>query len=174
MPTVNRVAANLPASGRRASAAWRVVSMCVMPWRLRVIAVVRMIKNMTIFEKNAPTPTSKFRSSSSLSVAPLRLASVLCPAAFSSSTSSLACQKNRYGLIVVPRIATSIDHSSLVCGIDGMKVARATPAPVRSHHKRGNRIGEEHQHHPLDQVRYLVIVESDRRPGNQERETHHK
>jgi hypothetical protein len=36
MPTVNRVAANLPARGRRASAAWRVVSMCVMPWRLRV------------------------------------------------------------------------------------------------------------------------------------------
>src|SRR5271166_420707 len=126
IPTVNRVAANLPASGRRASAAWRVVSMCVMPWRLRVIAVVRMMKNMTTFEKNAPTPTSKFLSSSSLSVAPFRLASVLCPAAFSSSTSSLACQKNKYGLIVVPRIATSVDHSSLVWGMDGTKVARAT------------------------------------------------
>src|ERR1700724_3504195 len=106
------------------------------------MAVVRIMKNITILEKKAPTPTSKFLSSSSLSLAPLRLASVLCPAAFSSSTSSLACQKNKYGLIVVPRIATSIDHSSLVCGIDGTKVSRITP--FSPHHKRGDGVGEEH------------------------------
>jgi hypothetical protein len=69
---INGLLAPFLARGRRASAAWRVVSICVMPWRFRVIAVVRMMKNMTMFEKNAPTPTSKFLSSSSLSVAPLR------------------------------------------------------------------------------------------------------
>ena len=100
--------------------------MCVKPCRLSVTAVARMMKYITIFEKNAPTPTSTFRKSSSSTVAPLRRARVLCPSAFSSSTSSLVCQKNRYGLIVVPRIATSVDHSSLLCGIDGTKVSRST------------------------------------------------
>lgn len=54
IPRLNRVAAKLPAKGRRASAAWREVSIFVMPCRLRVMAVVRIMKNMTIFEKNAP------------------------------------------------------------------------------------------------------------------------
>src|ERR1039457_5957158 len=85
------------------------------------------MKYITRFEKNDPTPTSICLAWSSIGVAPLRDSAVVKPAAFSSSTSSLACQKNRYGLIVVPRIATSVDHSSLVCGIDGTKVARATP-----------------------------------------------
>ena len=98
----------------------------MMPCRLRVMAVVRMMKNMTIFEKNAPTPTSRFLNPSSSVVAPLRLVSELWPADFSSSTSSLACQKKRYGLIVVPRIATSVAHSFLECGTEGIRVSRST------------------------------------------------
>ena len=43
-----------------------------------------------------------------------------------SSTSCELCQKKRYGLIVVPRMATSVDHSSLVCGSDGRNVSCAT------------------------------------------------
>ena len=85
-----------------------------------------MMKNMTMLEKKAPTPTSIFLISSSWSDAPFRIASVLWPAAFSSSTSSLACQKKRYGLMVVPRIATSIDHSARPCGMEGTNVERAT------------------------------------------------
>jgi hypothetical protein len=51
---------------------------------------------------------------------------------------------------------------------------RRSREPVRSNHKRGYGIGEEHQHQPLEQIRYPVIVESDRCPGNQEREPHYK
>jgi len=87
--------------GTKSSAAWREVSTCVMPWRFKVMAMLRMITNMTTLEKSAPTRTSMFRRPSSSTVAPFRLASVIWPDAFSSSTSSLACPKNKYRLIVV-------------------------------------------------------------------------
>jgi hypothetical protein len=66
-----------------------------------------MIKNMTMFEKNAPTPTSMFLRSSSWDVAPLRRASVLWPADFSSSTSSLVCQKNKFEKQIHEMLRTS-------------------------------------------------------------------
>src|SRR5450755_2553143 len=47
-------------------------------------------------------------------------------------------------------------------------------APVRSHHKRGYGVGEEHQHEPLEHIRYLVIMESDRGPRNQYCKNHYK
>src|SRR5881398_2109471 len=45
-----------------------------------------------------------------------------------SSTSSEACQKNKYGLIVVPKIATMVVSMDDVQWIDGTNVARATSA----------------------------------------------
>jgi|PersoiStandDraft_1058852.scaffolds.fasta_scaffold10787_4 hypothetical protein len=67
---------------------------------------------MTRFDANVPNPTSSFRSAISREVAPWRETSIRRPIAFSSSTSCEACQKKRYGEIVVPRIATSIAHAS--------------------------------------------------------------
>jgi len=37
-------------------------------------------------------------------------------------------------------------------------------APISPHHKRGDGVGEEHQHQPLEHVRYLVITQPNRCP----------
>jgi hypothetical protein len=83
-----------------------------------------MMKNITMLEKKAPTPTSIFRLSISSRVAPCRLRSIRRPMAFSSSTSCEDCQKKRYGEIVVPRMATSVPQPWLSLGIEGMKASR--------------------------------------------------
>ena len=95
-----------------------------MPWRCSVNAVVTMMKNITMFEKNVPATTSSLRVMSSRSVAPRRAIVVVRPMNFSSSTSCDACQKKRYGLIVVPRMATRVDQASLPRGRLGTIVSR--------------------------------------------------
>src|ERR1022692_4334815 len=40
-----------------------------------------------------------------------------------SSTPCDACQKNKYGLIVVPNIATMVDHASWLFGHEGVNVS---------------------------------------------------
>jgi hypothetical protein len=55
-------------------------------------AAVRMMKNITRFEKKVPVQTSSLRSDSSRRVALRRQASSCRPLAWSSSTSWLACQ----------------------------------------------------------------------------------
>src|SRR2546428_4488696 len=67
-----------------------------------------MMKSMTRFERNIPVATSSRASASSCAVAPRRWATVRRPRAFSSSTSCDACQKKRYGEIVV----RSEEHTS--------------------------------------------------------------
>ena len=71
----------------------------------------------------AGSTISILRTPISRRVAPCRQASMRRPIAFSSSTSCELCQKKRYGLIVVPRIATSIAHPSWPFGTDGTKVS---------------------------------------------------
>ena len=80
-----------------------------MPWTFSVAAVVRMMKNITRLEKNIPVNTSSLAALNSRSVEPRRCARVILPCFRSSSTSSAACQKNKYGEIVVPRTPTSTD-----------------------------------------------------------------
>ena len=86
----------------------------VMPWACSVAAVVTMMKKPMMFDSIMPVggvePDAK-----RLRVAPgawcERTAAALVPAllrSLRSSASSEACQKNIYGLIVVPKIATSI------------------------------------------------------------------
>src|SRR5262249_1901490 len=58
--------------------------------------------------------------------APRRAASVRRPWARSSSTSCDACQKNRYGEIVVPKMPTSVAMNSRSNLISGVTVARST------------------------------------------------
>ena len=66
-----------------------------------------MMKYITRFETNIPTVTSIVATRNSNGDAPRRSPRVRLPADFSSSTSRLVCQKNKYGEMVVPRIATS-------------------------------------------------------------------
>ncbi len=108
MPSVKSQYAPSPANGRSASAASFAVVIVVVPWAWSVAAVVRMMKYMTRFEKNMPTSTSARATRISSSVAPARSSGVSRPCARSSSTSCAACQKKRYGEIVVPRRPTSV------------------------------------------------------------------
>ena len=94
-PTVNSSDENRPASGRSASATSRLVLNWVTPCTCSVSAVVRMMKNIAMLEKNVPAPTSSLRRLISSAVAPRRATSECRPSAFSSSTSCDACQKKR-------------------------------------------------------------------------------
>ncbi len=91
-----------------------------MPYR--VDAVVRMMKNMIAFEANMPAITSLRAARSSAAVAPCRCRR-LRPIARSSSTSCAACQKNKYGEIVVPKIATRREKNSRDIWMRGTSVA---------------------------------------------------
>jgi hypothetical protein len=82
--------------------------MFVCPCACSVAAVVRMMKYMMKFEKNIPATTSVRALLNSSVVAPLRCLTVRRPIARSSSTSSAACQKKRYGEMVVPRMPTKV------------------------------------------------------------------
>jgi hypothetical protein len=102
--------------------------MFVTPLALKTAAAVRITKKPTTFETAIPNQVSTLiRSSSALAVrrgACFRGGNL--GSSFCSSTSSAACQKNRYGLIVVPKIATiaviaAVDHSN-----DGTRVASST------------------------------------------------
>ena len=66
----------------------------------------------------------------------------------------------------MPRIATSIDHSSRVWGSEGIRVVAQHLAPIGSDHKCRYRIGEKYQHEPFEHVRYLLISEPNRCPRN--------
>ena len=106
-PMARRIDDRSPASGRRASAASVADLISVLPAWWRVAAVASMMKYITRTLNAIPTFTSSAAYWSSRSVAPLRRHSCVRPMLISSSTSWVACQKNRYGEIVVPRIATS-------------------------------------------------------------------
>ncbi|MDD3932665.1 MAG: hypothetical protein PHP55_02295 [Methanoculleus sp.] len=99
--------------------------MVVIPLACRVAAVVTMMKNMIIWEKNIPMTVSRFiltipRLVTQGLLAPM---SGIRPSATSSSTSSDACQKNRYGEIVVPRIATMLSRKAAEISMCGISVA---------------------------------------------------
>jgi hypothetical protein len=115
-----------PASGRRATAASAAERMSVRPAWCSVAAVVRMMKYITRFEKNMPVVTSQPAQVSSASPAPGRRRPPL--PAFLSSASWLACQKKRYGEIVVPSRATRVARKAPSSRTDGTKVPRRTSA----------------------------------------------
>ena len=94
------------------------------------------------------------------------------PIAFSSSTSCEACQKKRYGEIVVPRIATSVAQPARPArkGRDE-GVARDLP-PVRPDVDRRDDVGEEHEREPLQDRGDLVVAESDDGPRDPDAEEH--
>ena len=105
-PMAKREEAKGPATGFSAVAAWAALWMSVLPWALSTAAPVRMMAYITTWEKNIPTRTSNRAALISSLPTPRRLASVTWPAARIASTSEDACQKKRYGEIVVPSTAT--------------------------------------------------------------------
>src|SRR5438552_13489262 len=95
-----------------------------MPSRCSVSAVVRIMKYIPTLEKNVPAPLSNPQVKTRVRID--TVGARLRAADFVSSTSCDACQKNRYGLIVVPSTPTSIAHPSRVVGSDGTNVAWTT------------------------------------------------
>lgn len=93
--------------------------------------MLKMMKYITAFDSNIPVMTSVVATFSSLLVAPRRCDKVILPCSLSSSTSWAACQKNRYGEMVVPNIPTSTAAYDLVHSICGMRVARITAGQAR-------------------------------------------
>src|SRR6202049_1557222 len=125
-PAAKRTNAKETARGSGAVAAWSAVAIPVVPWALKVAALTMMIAYITTCEKAIPTKTSIRAPRIADRVTPLRKRSVRRPAAFISSTSDDACQKKRYGEMVVPRMATSIVMKALLNSRWGTKVAIST------------------------------------------------
>ena len=166
MPTEKRMKANGPAIGCNACAASAAVLMLVFPESWSTAALVRMIEYITSCENPIPTRMSRRASFISWWLTPRREPSVTRPRARISSTSELACQKNRYGEMVVPRIATMMpmkpDVSStcgMTRGLDGLQ-----QRGVRHDHRRD--ICEEDDRQVLEDpedhlVRELVLQQED-------------
>src|ERR1039458_2303295 len=105
MPIANSQNVALPANGLRALAAWAAVVIFVIPCLNRTLAQAAMIKNMTMLDKNMPDQTSIRIFFISFGSEPIREARVVLPALISSSISWEVCQKNKYGVMVVPKMA---------------------------------------------------------------------
>src|SRR5579862_3697518 len=88
-----------------------------MPELYKILPVVRIIKNITILDKNIPVFTSVFMLSSIL-----LFTMIVFFRCTISSASMVACQKKRYGEIVVPSNATIIEKKSLLNWIVGIRV----------------------------------------------------
>ena len=115
IPAAKRTAEERPARGWSALAACCAVCTCVIPWRFSTAALVAMMQNITIWLNAMPVVTSTRAARISVSLTGVRWRR----SARSTSTSDDACQKNRYGLIVVPRMATmAASHRALssTCG----------------------------------------------------------
>src|SRR5215831_20208710 len=81
--------------------------MSVTPWALNTAAAVRITKKPTTFETAIPNQVSTvIRPSCAVACCGACFSGDDFASSFCSSTSSAACQKNRYGLIVVPKMAT--------------------------------------------------------------------
>ena len=93
-----------------------------MPEELAIFAAPAIINQAITFESNIPTKVSFLKSASSLFVASAPEMEFLLSSSSFSSTSSFACQKKRYGEIVVPKMAAIIRMESLVHAISGMSV----------------------------------------------------
>ncbi len=80
---------------------------------------------MMMFEKNIPVTTSVRDRRSSSPLAPFRSPRQR-PMARSSSTSCAACQKKRYGEMVVPRIPTNTERKDRLHSMRGTNVDCST------------------------------------------------
>ena len=113
MPSANSTEANSPASGLSAAAACAEVRISCTPSACSVAAVVAMIASATRLETAMPIRVSaRMRS---IAEAPWRGAlrsACRSGCARMSSHSCAACQKNKYGLIVVPSTATTVVQNS--------------------------------------------------------------
>ena len=83
------------------------------------------------------------------------------PRSCSSSTSSEACQKNRYGEIVVPRMATTVAIMPRSSCSRGTKVDGERGRPVGVRHERAEDVGEDDERHDLEIARELRVGHDD-------------
>src|SRR5215471_3158183 len=98
-----------------------------MPCEWKTTAAVNNMKNATAFETAMPNHVSvSMRLSCSSLCSGANLSGISPGSSLCSSTSSDACQKNRYGLIGVPKIATTVMSIVGVQSMEGTNVARAT------------------------------------------------
>ncbi|CAJ7875756.1 Uncharacterised protein [Burkholderia pseudomallei] len=136
MPHANSRNAARPAIGSSVFAAWRVVAMSCTPCAKNTADAVSMMQNATTFDASMPTHVSiRIRRPWPRDVLDLRDAPADVPARLScaiSSTSSAACQTNRYGLIVVPSTATAVVAYSCENAMRGATSACATAAQSTS------------------------------------------
>src|SRR5690242_14053084 len=114
IPIANKKYVALPANGRSASAACEAVVILVIPFANRIAPHAAMMKNMTRLDKIIPDQTSTRIVLSASGVVPRRDAIDVLPCCTASSTSCDVCQKNKYGEIVVPKIAQMISSCSLL------------------------------------------------------------
>src|SRR5476649_2960556 len=140
-----------------------------MPCACSVAPVVRIMKYIRKLEKNMPVTTSLRARRNSARVAPWRLATVVFPSARSSSTSCAACQKNRKGEMLVPRMPTSTE---IFARKPYVRCESGVPhlPPIRAHDEGGHHVGEQHQRQPLENARDLAVRSAEQHHNNEDRE----
>jgi hypothetical protein len=126
IPNANKYLAALPASGSSAIAACSAVPTVVMPAAPSVAAEVTMMANMTSTPDDIPATTSPRMARNCPTASPSD--AVRSPSCFNSSTSSLVCQKKRYGEMVVPKSAINAAIAVLLKDKPGEKILPTTSA----------------------------------------------
>src|SRR5271165_4640105 len=108
--------------------------MSVIPAACNVAAVVKIMNNETAFENPIPTTVSTLmRSNCFRACHGAHFTGCSLRLSRTSSASSDACQKNRYGLMVVPSTATSAVKYATLNVTEGTKVERnAGPQATRA------------------------------------------
>ena len=147
--------------------------MCVIPWRCRVSAVVRMMKNITRLEKNVPTPTSILPFAElSRRWRPAGCEACAGPSPFPLRPPARPARRRDTGEIVVPRMATSVPQALAVTGDRGDEGVVQESPPVGADVDRRDDVGEEHERQPLQHRGDLVVAQADRRPRDADTEEH--
>ena len=174
MPIENRMKARLPATGRNASAACAAVSTLVI-----AVGVQRRRGRhddeerdgvgehhpdpgvgVDVAEMAAPVALSRLSSRAASRRAARRICGLASRCRWlsrDSSASCEACQKNRYGLIVVPNTATTVRIMIAVERDAGDQRRTRDLAPRDGHAERGRDVEQQHQCEEFQQAGVAVI-----------------
>ena len=90
-----------------------------------------------------------------------------------SSASCELCQKNRYGLMVVPNTATTVSSGTLA-EVGRPKIPRSACAPIDVHQQDDAHISEQAERQPFQDMRILAVRNEDLQHDAEQGEDNHE